>query len=164
MGVQFEVVEALVVAGEGHPELVHEEADHAVAVLQQQSGGFHVFAVDVGQAGQGYFDEFHASVASGLVAVHSQQGLQDQGLDEWAGVLGVKQLSEWFVIGDSEVGVPLVQPEQYPETDLLEHVEIGIVAAGQVSVEVEHLLDKDHEAVDVEFDDPGQVELDGGAQ
>jgi hypothetical protein len=36
--------------------------------------------------------------------------------------------------------------------------------ASEVDLQIENLLDEDHEAVDVEFDYFGQVELDGGAE
>ena len=56
-----------------------------------------------------------------------------------------------------------VNPEKNPKTNFLQNIKV-VIAVIKRNVEVQDLLDKDHEVVYVHLDDGGKVKLDDSAE
>ena len=119
LGVQFEIVETLVVACERRFEFFHEQPHHAVPVLQQNRRSFPVLPVDVGQARKRNFYQLQHSKTRCFITIDSQQSLKDQSLDKRLRIFLMKQLGKLPIISDPKVGMPLIKPKEYPQANLL---------------------------------------------
>jgi hypothetical protein len=71
--------------------------------------------------------------------------------------------SKLLIIGQFDVGMPLVDSEEDPQTDLFElvHENMRII---EHHAQIQDLLDEDHEVVNVHLYDGRHVEMDSSAE
>lgn len=56
-----------------------------------------------------------------------------------------------LIFCDYKIGMSLVDSKQNSQTYLLEHINIDVLVASEISREVQYFFDENHEAVDIEF-------------